>query len=70
VLVTAQAYLPDGTLLVQGYGTIPPDAPAKVKLPVIGGTGVYDNARGYLMARNLPGREGASKSRLDFHLVP
>jgi hypothetical protein len=68
VLVTAQAYLPDGTLLIEGFGTIPPDAPAKVKLPVIGGTGVYVNARGYLVARNLRGGEG--RSRLDFHLVP
>jgi hypothetical protein len=68
VLVTAQAYLPDGTVLVEGYGTIPPGAPAKLKLPVIGGTGVYANARGYLTVRNLRG--GESRSRLDFHLVP
>jgi hypothetical protein len=68
VFVIAQVYLPDGTLLVEGYGTIPPGAPAKLKLPVIGGTGVYANARGYLAVRNLRG--GESRSRLDFHLVP
>jgi hypothetical protein len=68
VLVTAQAYLPDGTLLIEGFGTIPPGAPAKLKLPVIGGTGVYANARGYLAVRNPRG--GESRSRLDFHLVP
>jgi hypothetical protein len=68
VLVTAQLYLPDGTLLVEGFGTIPPGAPAKMKLPVIGGTGVYDNARGHVVVRNLRG--GGSRSRLDFHLVP
>lgn len=68
VLVTAQVYLPDGSLLVEGFAGIAPDKPARVKVPVIGGTGVYRNARGYLIARNLPG--GENRSKLDFHLVP
>lgn len=68
VLVTAQVYLPDGSLLVEGFAGIPAGKPARIRVPVIGGTGVYDNARGYLIARNIPG--GESRSKLDFYLVP
>ncbi len=40
-----------------------------MKLPVVGGTGVYDNARGYLAVRTIGG-SGPGRSRLDFHLAP
>ena len=67
VLVQAQVYLPDGTLMIEGFGAIAPERPARFKLPVVGGTGVYDNARGYLSVRDI-GNTGRTK--LDFHLVP
>jgi hypothetical protein len=69
LLLTAQMYLPDGTLLVEGYGSVPPRGPHKFKIPVVGGTGVYSNARGYVTVRDVgDGTTGTSK--IDFHLVP
>jgi hypothetical protein len=67
VLAAAQLYLPDGTLFIEGYGSIRADAPPTLKLPVIGGTGVYDNARGEVVVRGL---RGEGRTRLDFHLEP
>jgi hypothetical protein len=64
VLFQAQVYLPDGTVFVEGYGGLPPDGPVKLELPVVGGTGVYDNARGYVKVR------GARRTLLEFHLGP
>jgi hypothetical protein len=69
LLATAQLYLPDGTLLVEAYGTIPPDGPHFFKLPVIGGTGVYENAPGYMTTRGL-GNGMRPHTKLDLHLVP
>ncbi len=69
ILVNAQVYLPDGTLMIVGYGNIPPDGPHRFKLPVIGGTGVYDNARGYMTTQGL-GDGTTGRTKLDFHLLP
>jgi hypothetical protein len=69
LLIQAQVYLPDGTLMIEGYGTAPPDGPHFFKLPVIGGTGVYDNARGYIVVQDL-GDGTLGRSKIDFHLVP
>ena len=63
VLVTAQVYLPDGSLMIEGYGTIPPNKPARMTLPVVGGTGVYMNARGSLAVRSYRKR-GENETRL------
>ena len=69
ILAQAQIYLPDGTLMVSGYGNIPPDGPHSFELPVIGGTGVYANARGTMATRGL-GNGRTPKTRLDFQLLP
>ena len=69
LFVEAQLYLPDGTLLIEGFGDLSPSRPARFKLPVVGGTGVYDNARGYLVARDL-GNGETGRTKLDLHLVP
>jgi hypothetical protein len=69
VLVNAQVYLPDGTLMIEGYATLRPDGPNKFKLPVVGGTGVYDNARGYIAVRDL-GDGTTGRTKIDFHLLP
>jgi hypothetical protein len=69
VLIIAQAYIPGGTVLVQGYGRINPDGPSKFTLPVIGGTGIYENARGYVKVRDL-GNGNSGKSNVQFHLLP
>ncbi len=69
VLFVAQAYLPRGTILVQGYGTINPRGPSKFTFPVVGGTGIYANARGYIAVRDL-GNGNTGKSNVDVHLLP
>jgi hypothetical protein len=68
-LFTAQAYLQGGTIFVEGYGQLNPNGPLKVTLPVVGGTGTYANARGYLNVRDL-GDGNQSKTNLEFHLLP
>ncbi len=69
LLVTAQVNLPDGTLVIEGYSNVPPDGPHTFTLPVIGGTGVYDNARGYVVVQDV-GDGSLGRSKIDFHLVP
>jgi hypothetical protein len=64
VLFHAQVYLPDGAIFVEGYGSLPADGPAKLELPVVGGTRIYANARGYVKVR------GARRTLLEFHLTP
>ena len=65
-LFQAQVYLPDGTLVGEGYGALPPDGPGTFKVPVIGGTGVYANARGYVHVRD----NGRGRTLLEFNLTP
>jgi hypothetical protein len=67
-LIVAQAYLPGGTIIVQGYAQLA-EGPFKSKLPIIGGTGIYANARGYLNVRDL-GDGNENKTNLEFHLMP
>ncbi len=67
-LFTAQAYLPGGTILVEGYGQLNADGPLKATLPIVGGTGTYANARGYLNVRDL-GDGNENKTNLEFHLM-
>jgi hypothetical protein len=64
VLLQAQVYLPDGTIFVEGYGSLPPDGPVTFVLPVVGGTRIYDNVRGHVKVR------GARRTLLEFHLTP
>jgi hypothetical protein len=69
LLLVAQVYLPDGTLMIQGYANVPPDGPRRFKLPVVGGTGVYADVRGYVTARSL-GDGTTGRTKIDFHLLP
>jgi hypothetical protein len=64
VLLQAQAYLPDGTIFVEGFESLKPDGPDTLVLPVVGGTGIYANTRGYLNVR------AAHRTLLEFHLTP
>lgn len=68
-LFTAQVYLQGGTIFVEGYGQINPNGPLKARLPVVGGTGSYANARGYLNVRDI-GNGNQNKTNLEFHLLP
>jgi hypothetical protein len=69
VLFVAQVYLHGGTLLVQGYGQVNPNGPSKYTFPIVGGTGTYANARGYVNVRDL-GDGHQNTTNLEFHLLP
>jgi hypothetical protein len=66
VLFLAQVYLHSGTMLVQGHGLVNPDGPSRLTIPIVGGTGTYAGASGFLRVRNLSN----SKTHLEFHLLP
>jgi hypothetical protein len=66
VLFQAQVYLPDGTIFVEGYGSIAPNGPVKLELPVLGGTRIYANARGYVKVRDISG----GRTLLEFQVTP
>jgi hypothetical protein len=67
-LFAAQAYLQGGTIFIQGYAQLNADGPLKAKFPIVGGTGTYANARGYLNVRDL-GDGNENKTNLEFHLM-
>ena len=69
VLFVAQVYLHGGTVLAQGYGQINPNGPSKYTFPIVGGTGTYANARGYVNVRDL-GDGNQNKTNIEFHLMP
>lgn len=50
----AMAYLPRGRILLAGFIRFAEEGPGKFVVPVIGGTGRYDNARGTATFRELP----------------
>jgi hypothetical protein len=69
VLATMQVYLEGGTILIEGMAHVPGSGPAKFTLPIIGGTGSFANARGYMSAHDL-GDGNQNKSTMEFHLLP
>ena len=64
-----QAYLPGGSLLLEGYGQANPNGPSRYVFPVTGGTGIYANARGFIAVRDL-GNGNAGKSNVDVRIGP
>jgi hypothetical protein len=64
----ATFFLPGGQIEVQGVLPIV-EGPLKFVVPVIGGTGVYANARGTVHIRDL-GNGDTGKSNNDFGLLP
>ena len=68
-LIDAQAYLPGGTVMVTGYGHISANGPSRLTLPVVGGTGIYANARGFIKVRDLSNGNN-DRSNIQFHLMP
>lgn len=66
VLFQAQVYLPDGTIFAEGFGSISPNGPARLELPIIGGTRVYSNARGFVKVHDISG----GRTLLDFNVMP
>jgi hypothetical protein len=64
----ATFFLPGGQIEVQGVLPIV-EGPLNFVVPVIGGTGVYANARGTVHIRDL-GNGDTGKSNNEFHLLP
>jgi hypothetical protein len=69
VLIDAQAYIAGGTVMASGYGHVNANGPAKLTLPIVGGTGIYANVRGYVKVRDL-GNGNINKTNIEFHLLP
>ena len=65
VFVNAQLYLPDGTLLVEGFAGVPPRGSSRFTFPVVGGTGVYADARGHISVKDI-----GDTARIDLVLLP
>ena len=64
-LCTGDFFLPAGQVLASGFLRFT-DGPGRFTLPVVGGTGAYANARGFLRIRDLAG----GNSNVEFHLLP
>jgi hypothetical protein len=69
VVFQGQAYLPGGSIIGEGNGTLNPNGPSSGTLAVIGGTGKYASARGSLSYRDI-GNGDTGKTALTIHLVP
>jgi hypothetical protein len=69
ILVDAQATIPGGTVMITGYGSLSANGPSRLTLPVVGGTGIYDNVRGYVKVRDL-GNGDINRTNIEFHLLP
>ena len=65
MVFNVQANLPGGTLIVSGIGPAT-NGPAPFTLAVVGGTGKYADAHGYVKVRGMSG----NKTNLDFNLQP
>jgi hypothetical protein len=61
-------FLPAGQVGVAGFLPIT-DGPLNFALPVVGGTGAYANARGWVHIKDL-GNGNAGHSNNEFHLLP
>jgi hypothetical protein len=66
LLFQGQVYLPDGTIFAEGYGSLAPNGPTRLELPIVGGTRIYANARGYVKVRDISG----GRTLLEFHVMP
>jgi hypothetical protein len=66
-LIEVQAYLSGGTVFVEGVAQFA-NGLTTFTLPVVGGTRKYDNVRGHLRVKQLPG--SVDKEALEFHLLP
>jgi len=64
-LCTGAFFLPAGEVLASGFLRLT-EGPGLVTIPVVGGTGAYANARGFLKIRDLP----QGNSNVEFHLLP
>ncbi len=67
-LFTVQLYLGGGAIFVEGMAkTI--DGPLALTLPILGGTGKYVGATGYVVVTPI-GPSNGNNSNIEFHLLP
>ena len=64
---TAQFFLPTGSMIGQAFLRFT-DAPLQSDIPILGGTGAYANAAGFVHVRDI-GTDGG-KAALAFHIAP
>jgi hypothetical protein len=64
----AGIHLPLGELVLEGFIEFT-DGPSRFDVPIVGGTGAYANARGYVHIRDVGG-EDSGHSAMTFHLTP
>jgi Dirigent-like protein len=69
VYCTASWHLPAGQLLGAGFIRFAANSGPTFRIAVVGGTGAYSNARGYIKITSLGGDE-SGKSKHQFHLMP
>jgi hypothetical protein len=65
---TAGFFLPGGEVLAAGILRLGP-GPSNFDVPIVGGTGIYANARGYVHIQDI-GTEDSGHTNLTFHLLP
>jgi hypothetical protein len=61
-------HLPAGGVVAEGFLELTP-GPLNVDVPVVGGTGAYANARGWVHVHDI-GAEDSGHTALTFHLLP
>jgi hypothetical protein len=61
-------HLPGGQIVAEGFIDLP-NGPITANVPVVGGTGAYGNARGWVRVHDI-GVEDSGHSALTFHLLP
>jgi hypothetical protein len=64
---TASFFLPGGQIYAAAFLRFG-EGPGNFAVPVLGGTGIYSNVRGYIRIRDLGQNSG--KSNNEFHLTP
>jgi len=65
---TASFFLPGGQIYAAAFLEFG-EGPGNFAVPVLGGTGIYSNVRGYIRIRDI-GDGSSGKSNNEFHLTP
>jgi len=61
-------HLPGGQIVAEGFLEFP-NGPINADVPIVGGTGTYANARGWVHTHDI-GNGESGRSSLTFHLLP
>ena len=64
----ASIFLAGGQIVLEGFPRFG-EGPSNFDVPVVGGTGIYANARGFVHIRDI-GAEDSGRTAMTFHLLP